>query len=88
MRGWPVVRGVPGGWRDPWSDDDTTAVRVQVEAEERRLRLEHLETYLRGVFGFIGNAPEFVRAVGIAIGPEQREKALMSALSEVELLAA
>ena len=36
--------------------------------------LEHLETYLRGVFNFIGIEPEFVAADGLAIGPEQREQ--------------
>jgi FMN-dependent NADH-azoreductase len=42
---------------------------------------EHLETYLRWVFGFIGVAnPEFISADGIQIGPEHREKALASAL--------
>ena len=34
--------------------------------------LEHLESYLRGVFNFIGIEPEFVAADGLAIGPEQR----------------
>jgi FMN-dependent NADH-azoreductase len=43
--------------------------------------LEHLETYLRGVFGFIGvTAPEFIAADGIQVGPEHREKALAEAL--------
>jgi FMN-dependent NADH-azoreductase len=43
--------------------------------------LEHLETYLRGVFGFIGVAnPEFIFADGIQVGPEHREKALANAL--------
>jgi FMN-dependent NADH-azoreductase len=42
---------------------------------------EHLETYLRWVFGFIGVAnPEFISANGIQIGPEHREKALADAL--------
>jgi FMN-dependent NADH-azoreductase len=42
---------------------------------------EHLETYLRWVFGFIGIAnPEFILADGIQVGPEHREKALASAL--------
>ena len=50
--------------------------------------LEHVETYLRGVFAFIGITPEFVRADGIGIGPEQREKALANAFGEVERLAA
>jgi FMN-dependent NADH-azoreductase len=43
--------------------------------------LEHLESYLRGVFGFIGvTRLEFVPADGIQIGPEHREKALANAL--------
>ena len=50
--------------------------------------LEHLETYLRGVFGFIGITPEFVAADGIAIGPEQRENSLRQALGETVRLAA
>jgi FMN-dependent NADH-azoreductase len=42
---------------------------------------EHLETYLRFVFGFIGVAnTEFIFADGIQVGPEHREKALASAL--------
>ena len=42
---------------------------------------EHLETYLRWVFGFIGIAdPQFISADGIQVGPEHREKALASAL--------
>jgi FMN-dependent NADH-azoreductase len=50
--------------------------------------LEHLETYLRGVFGFIGIAPEVVLAEGLNLGPEQREAALGAALQQVEVLAA
>jgi FMN-dependent NADH-azoreductase len=43
--------------------------------------LEHLETYLRSVFGFIGiNNPEFISADGIQVGPEHREKAVAGAL--------
>jgi FMN-dependent NADH-azoreductase len=42
---------------------------------------EHLETYLRWVFGFIGVAnPEIISADGIQVGPEIREKALAGAL--------
>ena len=42
---------------------------------------EHLETYLRWVFGFIGvKNPEFISADGVQIGPEYREKALAGAL--------
>ena len=43
--------------------------------------LEHLESYLRGVFGFIGvTRLEFISADGIQVGPEHREKALANAL--------
>jgi FMN-dependent NADH-azoreductase len=41
---------------------------------------EHVETYLRAVFGFIGIAPEIIVAEGVKIGPEQRDKALNEAL--------
>jgi FMN-dependent NADH-azoreductase len=42
---------------------------------------EHLETYLRWVFGFMGiTNPEFIFADGIQVGPEHREKALAGAL--------
>ena len=44
--------------------------------------LEHLESYLRGVFGFIGIEPEFIAADGIAVGPEQRQASLSAALGE------
>ncbi len=51
--------------------------------------LEHLETYLRGVFAFIGVTQlEFISADGIQVGPEHREKALASALAAVTKLRA
>ena len=50
--------------------------------------MEHLETYLRGIFGFIGIQPEFVHADGINYGPEQREAGIANGLREVERLAA
>jgi FMN-dependent NADH-azoreductase len=51
--------------------------------------LEHLESYLRGVFGFIGVTKlEFISADGIQLGPEQREKALAGALAAVTSLRA
>lgn len=51
--------------------------------------LEHLESYLRGVFGFIGVTQlEFISADGIQVGPEHREKALTSALQAVTNLRA
>jgi FMN-dependent NADH-azoreductase len=50
--------------------------------------LEHLETYLRGVFNFIGIEPEFVAADGLSISPEQRDASLKLALGETVRLAA
>jgi FMN-dependent NADH-azoreductase len=51
--------------------------------------LEHLETYLRGVFGFIGvTHPELIVAEGLQVGPEQREKSLQSALQAIGTLRA
>jgi FMN-dependent NADH-azoreductase len=51
--------------------------------------LEHLETYLRSVFGFIGVTNlEFISADGIQIGPEHREKAVTDALKAANSLAA
>ena len=50
--------------------------------------LEHLETYLRGVFNFIGIEPEFVAADGLNISPEQRDASIRSALGETVRLAA
>ena len=50
--------------------------------------LEHLETYLRGVFNFIGIEPEFVAADGLAVSPEQRDTSINRALGETILLAA
>jgi FMN-dependent NADH-azoreductase len=51
--------------------------------------LEHLESYLRGVFGFIGiKHPEFISADGVQVGPEHREKALAGALQAVTKLQA
>lgn len=50
--------------------------------------LEHLETYLKGVFGFIGIEPEFVHADGIAVGPEAREAGIANGFQEIERLAA
>ena len=50
--------------------------------------LEHLETYLRGVFNFIGIEPEFVVAEGLGISPEHRTNAIEQALGETVRLAA
>ena len=50
--------------------------------------LEHLETYLRGVFNFMGIEPEFVVAEGLAISPDHRANAIAQALGETLRLAA
>ena len=50
--------------------------------------LEHLESYLRGVFNFIGIEPEFVAADGLAVSPEQRETSIRQALGDTVRLAA
>ncbi len=50
---------------------------------------EHLETYLRWVFGFIGiHNPEIIIAEGVQISPEQREKAVAEALQAAGVLKA
>ena len=49
---------------------------------------EHVEAYLKPMFNFLGIEPEFVRAEGIAVGPEQRDAGLANGLAEVERLAA
>lgn len=51
--------------------------------------LEHLESYLRSVFGFMGvHNAEFIVADGIKVGPEIREKSLASALQAATSLRA
>ncbi|BBO12039.1 FMN-dependent NADH-azoreductase [Bradyrhizobium sp. TM102] len=50
---------------------------------------EHLETYLRWVFGFMGiTNVEFIPADGIQVGPEHREKAIAGALQSATSLRA
>jgi FMN-dependent NADH-azoreductase len=50
---------------------------------------EHLETYLRWVFGFIGVTHlEFISADGIGVGPEHRERAVAGALKAASALTA
>ena len=50
--------------------------------------MEHVETYLNGVFNFIGIQPEFVIAEGIAVGPEQRAAAIDQAGQAITAIAA
>lgn len=42
--------------------------------------LEHAETYLKAVFGFIGITPEFIVAEGLAMGDEARVAGMTAAL--------
>jgi FMN-dependent NADH-azoreductase len=50
---------------------------------------EHQESYLRAVFGFFGIIDiSFVRAEGVALGTEARDKAIEAARGEVTRLAA
>ncbi|MCW2396854.1 MULTISPECIES: FMN-dependent NADH-azoreductase [unclassified Sphingobium] len=48
--------------------------------------VEHAESYLRAVFGFIGIVPEFVVAEGAAVGPEHRAAGIEAALAAVDQL--
>ena len=58
------------------------------DASSPAASLEHLETYLRSVFNFIGIEPEFVAADGLAVSPEQREESIAQALGTTIRLAA
>jgi FMN-dependent NADH-azoreductase len=49
---------------------------------------EHLESYLRSVFNFIGVEPEFVAADGVNISPDQRQESIRQALGSALKLAA
>ena len=49
---------------------------------------EHVETYLKSLFNFVGIEPEFVHADGVNYGPDQREAGIANGLAEVERLAA
>lgn len=50
---------------------------------------EHVETYLRAVFGFIGVTDlKIIVAEGLLIGPEQRQKSIEEALQAVSELRA
>jgi len=51
--------------------------------------VEHAESYLRSVFGLLGVTDlTFVVAEGLAIGPEQRDKAMQGALQTITKLSA
>jgi FMN-dependent NADH-azoreductase len=58
-------------------------------AETPAAFLDHQETYLRGLFGFLGITDvTFVRAEGLAMGPDQRATAIAAAKAEISALAA
>lgn len=57
-------------------------------AEQGNAEFEHLESYLKIIFGFIGIVPEFVTADGINLGPEVKARSVEQAFRDVELLAA
>jgi FMN-dependent NADH-azoreductase len=57
-------------------------------AEQGNADFEHLESYLKIIFAFIGIVPEFVRADGINLGPEVKARAVSQALADAEKLAA
>ena len=50
--------------------------------------VEHLETYLKAVFAFIGVTPHFVIAEGTMAGPAEREAAMARADRSISALAA
>ncbi|WP_187491344.1 NAD(P)H-dependent oxidoreductase, partial [Pantoea agglomerans] len=51
--------------------------------------LDHQETYLKDAFGFIGITDiTFIRAEGVAMGPDKRSDAIASAKEAVAALAA
>jgi FMN-dependent NADH-azoreductase len=50
--------------------------------------LDHQESYLQGLFGFFGITDvRFIRAEGLALGAEQRAKAMAGARSEIAKVA-
>jgi FMN-dependent NADH-azoreductase len=51
--------------------------------------LDHQETYLRGVFGFLGITDViFIRAEGVNVGPGQGAKSIEAARAEIDQLTA
>jgi FMN-dependent NADH-azoreductase len=57
-------------------------------AETPMAAFEHVESYLRGVFGFIGITPQFIVAEGLMMGSDQRATAITAALESVAALKA
>jgi FMN-dependent NADH-azoreductase len=51
--------------------------------------LDHQESYLRGIFSFFGITDvTFIRAEGVALGPDQRTRSIDAARTEIAGLAA
>ena len=50
--------------------------------EQGNTDFEHLESYLKIIFAFVGITPEFVAADGINLGPEVKAKAIEQGLAE------
>lgn len=51
--------------------------------------LDHQESYLRGMFGFLGISDvTFIRAEGVAVSPDQRTRSIDAAKAEILALAA
>jgi FMN-dependent NADH-azoreductase len=58
-------------------------------AETPAAFLDHQETYLRGLFGFLGITDiTIIRAEGVAMGPEARKAAIGAAKTEISKLVA
>jgi FMN-dependent NADH-azoreductase len=58
-------------------------------ADQPASSLEHVETYLRGVFAFIGvTDPQIIVAEGVSVGPDVRQAALDKALAQTAALKA
>jgi len=58
-------------------------------SETSQAWLDHQETYLRGFFGFLGVTDiDFVRAEGVAMGPDARAQAIEEAKQQVIAIAA
>jgi FMN-dependent NADH-azoreductase len=57
--------------------------------EQPTASFEHLETYLRSVFAFVGvTDPQIIVAEGVALGPDARQAALDKALQQTAALKA
>jgi len=58
-------------------------------ADTPQASLDHQESYLRGVFAFLGISDvTFIRAEGIGLGPEQRTRSMEAANADIRELVA